>query len=118
MKTFVMPFSVAVVLMLSSSALAQGVVAYMPVAPAPVAYYQPAPVVGYGPVVRTAYYAPAPYYVASPVAVPYAAAPVVTAYYGGPVAVAPLYYGRPVIVRPKIYIPGQPVRNVVRAVTP
>jgi hypothetical protein len=109
MKSFIVAFSLDVVLLVSSQALAQGVVAYMPVAPAPVvAYYAPPPLVSYGPVVTTAYYAPPPYYVAPPV---------VTAYYGAPV-VAPYYYGRPVIVRPKVYIPGQPVRNVVRAVTP
>jgi len=26
--------------------------------------------------------------------------------------------GRPIIVRPKVYIPGQPVRNILRAITP
>jgi hypothetical protein len=73
--------------------------------------------VTYGPVVTTAYYAPVPYLAPAPVVMPYYAASPVVAYYGGPVAVAPVY-GRPVIVRPKVYIPGQPVRNVVRAVTP
>jgi hypothetical protein len=79
-------------------------------------------VVSYGPVVATSYYAPRPYYAASPVPY-YVASPVVTPYYVaspvavGPVAVAPIY-GRPVIVHPKVYIPGQPVRNVLRAVTP
>jgi hypothetical protein len=107
MKTFVMALSLAIVLMASSNVLAQVYATYMPVAPAPV-------VVGYGPVVSTSYYAPTPYYVASPVVTPYyVASPIAV----GPVAVAP-YYGRPVIVRPKIYVPGQPVRNVIRAVTP
>ena len=118
MKSFVMAMSLAVVLMLSSSVLAQGYVTFMPVGPAPVAaYYAPAPVVSYGPVVSTSYYAPAPYYAAAPLPY-YAASPVVTPYYvARPVAVAPLY-GRPVIVRPKVYVVGQPVRNVLRAVTP
>ena len=119
MKSFVMALSLAVVLMVSSNVLAQGYVAYMPAAPAPVvSYYPPAPVVGYGPVVATSYYAPTPYYAASPVPY-YAAAPVVTPYYvASPLAVGPVYYGRPVIVHPKVYYPGQPVRNVLRAVTP
>jgi hypothetical protein len=110
MKTFVMILSLAMVLMLSSSVLAQGYTVFMPAGPVPVAtYYAPAPVVSYGPVVSTSYYAPAPYYVASPVVRPY--------YVASPVVVAP-YYAQPVIVRPKIYVPGQPVRNVLRAVTP
>ncbi|MGO9108610.1 MAG: hypothetical protein ACLP9L_05190 [Thermoguttaceae bacterium] len=115
MKSFVMALSLAMVLMVGSNALAQGYVAYMPVGPAPVAaYYAPAPLVSYGPVVSTSYYAPIPYYVASPVVTPYyVASPVAV----GAVAVGPIY-GRPVIVRPKIYVPGQPVRNVLRAVTP
>jgi hypothetical protein len=110
MKSFVMVLALAVVLMASSNALAQGYAVLMPVGPGPVtAYYAPAPVVGYGPVVSTAYYAPAPYYVAAPVAAPY--------YVASPYAVGPVY-ARPVVVRPKIYVPGQPVRNVLRAVTP
>ncbi len=115
MKSFVMALSLAMVLMVGSNALAQGYEAYMPVGPAPVAaYYAPAPLVSYGPVVSTSYYAPIPYYVASPVVTPYyVASPVAV----GAVAVGPIY-GRPVIVRPQIYVPGQPVRNVLRAVTP
>jgi hypothetical protein len=118
MKSFVMAMSLVVVLILSSSVLAQGYVTFMPVGPAPVAaYYAPAPVVSYGPVVSTSYYAPAPYYAAAPLPY-YAASPVVTPYYvARPVAVAPLY-GPTVIVRPKVYVVGQPVRNVLRAVTP
>jgi hypothetical protein len=122
MKTFAMAMALATVftvaLMASGTAHAQVVVTYMPVAPAPVAaYYAPAPVV------TTAYYAPAPYYVASPVSY-YAAAPVVAPmaapyYVASPLVPAgPYYYGRRVIVRPKVYVVGQPVRNVLRAVTP
>jgi hypothetical protein len=118
MKSLMLVVTLAIVLVASSSLFAQGYATFVPAGPAPaVAYYGPAPVVPYGPVVSTAYYAPAPYYVAAPVVVPrryYVAAPVVAA----PVVVAPAYYGRPVIVRPKIYIPGEPVRNVLRAVTP
>ena len=115
MKSFVMALSLALVPMVSSNVLAQGYAAFMPVGPVPVAaYYGAAPVVNYGPVVATSYYAPAPYYVAAPVVTPYyVASPVVV----GPYAVGPVY-GRPVIVRPKIYVPGQPVRNVLRAATP
>ena len=61
MKSFVMALSLAMVLMVSSSVLAQGYVTFMPVGPVPVAaYYAPAPVVSYGPVVTTSYYAPRP----------------------------------------------------------
>ncbi len=110
MKSFVVALALALVLTLGSSVLAQGYMAFLPAGPVPVAtYYAPAPVVSYSPVVTASYYAPAPYYVAAPVVAP--------AYYAGPVAVAPVY-GRPVIVRPKYYYPWQPVRNVLRAVTP
>jgi hypothetical protein len=122
MKYVAVVLSLVVVLMLSSTVLAQGYLAYMPVAPGPVvSYYAPAPAVSYGPVATTSYYAPAPYYAAAAPVPYYAAAPV--PYYaaapvmGGPVAFAPVY-ARPVIVRTKVYIPGEPVRNVLRAVTP
>jgi hypothetical protein len=35
-----------------------------------------------------------------------------------PPPVVAYYYARPVIVRPKVYVPGQPVRNFLRAITP
>jgi hypothetical protein len=119
MKNSIMAAIVAAVIMLASSAKAQTYVGYMPAAPAPVAgYYATGPVATYAPVVTTAYYAPravyypapVPYYVASPVAMPY--------YATAPVAVAPVYYGPAVVVRPKVYVRGEPVRNVLRAVTP
>jgi hypothetical protein len=118
MKNLAIAFLLTAAVMVASSANAQAYVGYMPAAPA-VSYYAPAPVATYySPVIATAYYAPqtvyysapAPYYVAAPV---FAPAPAVVA----PVAVAPVY-ARPVIVRTKIYVPGQPVRNVLRAVTP
>jgi hypothetical protein len=117
-----MAITLALVLAASTCAMAHTYVTYMPVGAAPVVgYYGPAPMVAYGPMVRTAYYAPpayvapAPYYVASPVqATAYYAPPAVMP---APMAVGPVY-GRPVIVHPKVYVPGQPVRNVLRAVTP
>jgi hypothetical protein len=69
------------------------------------------PVVGY-----TTYYAPAPVY-AYPAPVPYVTyAPVVAPV----VAPAPVWVARPVVVGPagKVYVPGRPVRNAVRAVLP
>ena len=118
MKSFLIALSFTMVVLLSSSLLAQGYVTFIPVGPVPVTtYYAPAPVVSYGPVATTWYYAPAPYYAAAP-APYYVAAPVVTPYYvARPVAVAPVY-GSAVIVRPKVYVVGQPVRNLLRAVTP
>jgi hypothetical protein len=60
----------------------------------------------------TTYYAPtmvpATTYYAPAVAAPVVAAPVMT----------PVIPARQVIVRPKVYVRGQPVRNVLRAVTP
>jgi hypothetical protein len=69
-----------------------------------------------GPTVGYSYYAPAPAY-AYPA--PYVAySPV----YAGPVmAPAPVIVGRPVVVigpAGKVYIPGRPIRNTVRAVLP
>ena len=121
MKYSILALIVAAVIVVALSANAQTYVGYMQAVPAPVAgYYATGPVAAYAPVVTTAYYAPqavyypapAPYYVASPVAMPYYAA--------APVAVAPVYYGYgpAVVVRPKVYVRGEPVRNVLRAVTP
>jgi hypothetical protein len=69
--------------------------AYYPMVPA---YAYPAPVYAYpAPVV-----APVPYSVYSPVVVP-----------------APVWVGPPgVVVRSKVFIPGRPIRNTVRAVLP
>jgi hypothetical protein len=84
-------------------------VAVVPVAPAPyVAYYAPPPVPYYAPAPGVAYYAP------GPAVAYYSPAPTVVA---APLAVAPVY-GRAVVIRPKVYVAGQPVRNVLRAVTP
>ena len=63
---------------------------------------------GYGayqPVVPSTYVAQAPVVAYRPV-VPYTTYSV------------PYVAARPVVVHPKVYVPGQPVRNVVRAVTP
>ena len=75
---------------------------YAPVAAPYTSYYAPAasPYVAYSPVV-----APAPYVTYSPT--------VMTSYYGP--AVVPTY---PVVVRTKVYVPGEPVRNFFRAITP
>ena len=69
------------------------------------------------PVVVHSYYPVGPVYAYRPpaVAVPVVPAPVRVA------VPAPVVYGyryRPVVVRPKVYVWGQPVRNVLRAVTP
>jgi hypothetical protein len=122
MKISIPLLIVGTVLLAASSASAHLHGVYAPVVPAPVvpapvaAYYATGPVVPYAPVVTTAYYAPpaafypapAPYYVAAPIVAPVVA----------PVAVAPVYYGPAVVVRPKVYVRGEPVRNVLRAVTP
>ncbi len=74
----------------------------------------------YAPVVAapvTTYYAPV---VSPPVTTYYAPAPVTTYYAPAATTVVatPVVAARPVIIRPKVYIPGQPVRNVLRAITP
>lgn len=66
------------------------------------------------------YVAVVPGYVAPPVA--YAPAPYVAAYppYAVPVA-PPAYYvvpGRNIYGGPRLYVPGEPIRNTWRAVTP
>jgi hypothetical protein len=88
------------------------VVTYRPVISgvAPVAAYRPviaAPVVTYRPVL--------PRY-ASPIVGPTAAYyPTTAAYYP---ATAAYRVGPTVTVRPKVYVSGQPIRNVLRAITP
>jgi hypothetical protein len=77
---------------------------YAPAAPVSYAtYYAPA-----APAPYVSYYAPAvpyaTYYSPAPVVMPY------RAYYGVP--------GRSVFGAPRVYVPGEPVRNAVRAVTP
>ena len=110
---------------------------YEPVAPSYSTYYAP-PVADYTPVSYVSNYQPAAVpttyvsYYAPPAAVapaPYVAyyatpTPYVT-YYSPPVAPVvapyPVYYGVPglsIYGTPQIYVPGQPVRNVLRAITP
>lgn len=72
-----------------------------------------APYATFRPVVSATYVAPAPVVTYRP-ATPYAT-------YSVPYTVpytVPYIGARPVVVHPKVYVPGQPVRNVVRAVTP
>ncbi len=83
---------------LTASAGAQTVVTYYPPTAPVTTYYAPA-------VPVTTYYAPAPIYTAPPVPV--------TTYYAPAVTYTPRY-----IVRPKVYVRGQPIRNVLRAITP
>jgi hypothetical protein len=99
-------------------------------APVVTSYYAPAAAPIAAPV--TSYYAPAP--VAAPVYSSYYApavtAPVYSSYYapapvvGAPVVTAPVVAARPVVLGRSIYgtrelyVPGQPVRNTLRAITP
>jgi hypothetical protein len=104
MKTLIA--ALGIVLLLSSTSFAGwyvGPTVYQ-------AYYPMAPVYGYpAPVVA----APAPYVAYMPVATP------VVTYYNAPVvAPVPVIVGRPAVVRTKVYYPGQPVRNAVKAVVP
>jgi hypothetical protein len=89
-----------------------GTVSYMPVVPACTAYYAP-------PAPCTTCYAPYTTCYAAPCTTCYAA-PCAT-YYTPTVVAYPAYYARPgrsVFGAPRVYVAGQPVRNVLRAVTP
>ncbi len=102
MKTLLAAF--VIVLLVSSTTFAGWYVA-----PTVVQAYYPAVPVYAAPVAV----APAPYAAYMPVAVPapiYNYAPIV-----GP---APVIVGRPAVVRARVFYPGQPVRNVVKAVVP
>ena len=120
MKTLVA--AIAVLLLLGSTTYGgwyvapRAVYAYYPAAPV---YAYPAPVVVRAPYVAYAPVVQPPIVVPAPVLAP---APYVT--YAPVVAprivvAAPAWVGPPaVVVRSKVYIPGRPVRNVVRAVLP
>ncbi len=102
MKTLVAAF--VIVLLVSSTAFSGWYVA-----PTVVQAYYPAVPMYAAPVAV----APVPYATYMPVAVPapvYSYAPVV-----GPTAVI---VGRPAVIRARVFYPGQPVRNVVKAVVP
>lgn len=97
MKTLIA--AIAVVLLLGSTAYGgwygpRVIAPYYPVGPV---YAYPAPVVVIGPRVVYSPIVPAPM-----------------------MAPAPVWYGRPVVVGPagRVYLPGRPVRNAVRAVLP
>ena len=111
----------------NSITVARPTTTYSTVAPAPVITYRqvlpavvaPAPVVTYRPVAPAYYAAPAPVVVyRQPViayapSLPYYGPNTYSTYPNMPVVVA-----RQVIVSPKVYVSGQPVRNVWRAITP
>ena len=87
--------------------------AYVPAEPAYAAYYAP----------TTAYCDPAPYatyYTQRVVYAAYYPSPYVT-YYEPAIAAYPAYDARlgwSVFGAPRVYVAGQPVRNVLRAITP
>jgi hypothetical protein len=95
--------ALGIVLLVSSTSFAGWYVA-----PTVVNAYYPAPVYAYSPVMV----APAPYVSYMPVAAP---APY-CAYSVPVVAPAPVYLGPPAVVRYRAFYPGQPVRNVLKAV--
>ena len=90
--------------------------------PRPVVNYRPvisgvAPVAAYGPVIAApvvTYRPMLPSY-ASPIVGPTASHYPTAAYYPATTAYP---VGRTVIVRPKVYVSGQPIRNILRAITP
>ena len=110
MRTRVLAVTMVAVLSLSVSPVfgqccGSVTTAYVPAAPAYATYYAP----------TAAYFAPVPFvdYYAPPVAY--------TTYYGPTVVAYPTHYARlgwSVFGTPKVYVAGQPVRNVLRAITP
>ena len=102
-------------------------VTYQPVPP-PALAYQPLvqPTVAYQPVVQPAVAYPtlvgnvAPQIAYRPIAryQPYVAATYVTAGYGAPAAMASVPGAPRVVVHPKVYVQGEPIRNLIKAVTP
>jgi hypothetical protein len=112
----------------AATANAQIVTYYAPAAPVVAPAYYATP---YYVTPRRAYYAPAVVAPVAPVAAPvatttyYAPAPVTTYYApAAPVVAAPMVVARPVVVgrtiygTPQLYVPGRPVANTFRAITP
>jgi hypothetical protein len=111
-----MKYVLALLLTLVCCSMAFGQTYYVPVTPDAV-YCQPTFVY------RTPIYYGVPNYYRYPVTPTYVTPYVVPPrYYPGPVyygsVYGPVYYGPRVWVSPKVYIEGQPVRNLIRAVTP
>ena len=109
----VLAFGPMASLALAQCGCATPVTAYAPVVPSYTAYYAPA-VTYAAPVSYAAYYAPAqPYvsYYAPAASCASCAAPVVQPYVVG-------YWGSSIYGTAKVYVPGEPVRNTWRAITP
>jgi hypothetical protein len=73
------------------------------------------------PVTSAAYLAPAPYSTPYATSVPYVSSSATTVYQPlVPIVSAPpsYYVGRGVIGQPKMYVPGQPIRNFFRYLSP
>ncbi|MBX3411082.1 MAG: hypothetical protein KF708_00080 [Pirellulales bacterium] len=79
----------------------QPTVVQSPVVVPTTTFFAPQPTVTFLPPQPVTVMSPAPTMVFRP-------APVV-------VSPAPVFVGRPVVVRPRVFVPGQPVRNVLRA---
>lgn len=94
MRTITTLLAAIVLAGMAALAEAQTVVTYYPASVPVTTYYVPS-------VPVTTYYAPS--------------VPVIT--YSAPVVTTRYYYS-PYIVRPKVYVRGQPIRNVLRAITP
>jgi len=107
------------------ASVAAPAVAYSPVVTPVTSYYAPPAVSyeAYSPVVSSSYVAyslvVSPYVAYSPVVTAYPAPyvayrPAIAASYAPAVVAA----GPAVVVRPKVYVRGEPVRNLIRAITP
>ena len=105
---------------------------YAPVAASYSSYYAPT-VVDYAPASYVSYYAPPAAYVPAPTVSYYAPARSYVTYYSPYVAYSPAVAYAPAVVpyrvsygalgwsiygAPRVYVPGEPVRNTVKALTP
>jgi hypothetical protein len=127
------PLAVIALMLSGSTAFAQCACSYVatanyvaPVAPSYVSYYAP-PAVDITPAPYVSYYAPPVAVAPAPYVSYYAPAVSYATYYSPRVAYAPVVtsyavrYGVPgwsIYGTPRVYVPAEPVRNVVRAVTP
>ena len=98
-------------------------VSYLPVVAGPVVPVAPAPVVVYRPVVAAPVLTPVvnPVVVYRPVLPVVSPAPTVVYRPVGAAEVlapAPVVVGPPAVIRTKVYYPGEPVRNLLKAITP
>ncbi len=91
---------------------------YLPVLAEPVVQPAPAPVVVYQPVVAAPVVTPVVVYRPAVSVVPVSPVVVYRPVVGEVIAPPPILVGKPTIIRTKVYYPGEPIRNLIKAITP